>query len=123
LPNDQRPRSGRGVYAISVAAELTGLDPQTLRLYERRGLLTPARTGGGTRRYSDDDVVRLQRISALVAGGVNIAGIAQILALQDLNGELESALSRLRSENARLRSVGLALNSPATTQAAGSRQR
>jgi MerR family transcriptional regulator/heat shock protein HspR len=111
------------VYAISVAAELTGLDPQTLRLYERRGLLTPARTGGGTRRYSDDDVVRLQRISALVAGGVNIAGIAQILALQDLNGELESALSRLRSENARLRSVGLALNSPATTQAAGSRQR
>ncbi|BCO71179.1 MerR family transcriptional regulator [Mycobacterium intracellulare] len=123
MPNDQRPRSGRGVYAISVAAELTGLDPQTLRLYERRGLLTPARTGGGTRRYSDDDVVRLQRISALVAGGVNIAGIAQILALQDLNGELESALSRLRSENARLRSVGLALNSPATTQAAGSRQR
>lgn len=94
------------MYAISVAAELTGLDPQTLRLYERRGLLTPARTGGGTRRYSDDDVVRLQRISALVAGGVNIAGIAQILALQDLNGELESNLSHLRSENARLRRTG-----------------
>lgn len=106
MPNDQEPRPRRGVYAISVAAELTGLDPQTLRLYERRGLLTPARTGGGTRRYSDDDVVRLQRISALVAGGVNIAGIAQILALQDLNGELESNLSHLRSENARLRRTG-----------------
>jgi MerR family transcriptional regulator/heat shock protein HspR len=124
LLNDQRPRSGRGVYAISVAAELTGLDPQTLRLYERRGLLTPARTGGGTRRYSDDDVVRLQRISALVAGGVNIAGIAQILALQDLNGELESDLSHLRTENARLRRrSGLAMNSPATTQATEPRQR
>lgn len=106
MPTDQRPRSGRGVYAISVAAELTGLDPQTLRLYERRGLLTPARTGGGTRRYSDDDVVRLQRISALAAGGVNIAGIAQILALQDLNGELESDLSHLKTENARLRRTG-----------------
>jgi MerR family transcriptional regulator/heat shock protein HspR len=106
LPNDQRPRSGRGVYAISVAAELTGLDPQTLRLYERRGLLTPARTVGGTRRYSDDDVVRLQRIRALVDGGINIAGIARILSLQDLNGELESDISQLRSENARLRRIG-----------------
>jgi DNA-binding transcriptional MerR regulator len=92
------------VYGISVAAELTGIDPQTLRLYERRGLLTPARTDGGTRRYSDDDLDRLQQINDLVAQGINIAGIAQILHLQHRNTELESDNSHLRSENARLRS-------------------
>jgi len=63
-----------------------GIDPQTLRLYERRGLLTPGRTDGGTRRYSDDDLDRLARISALVAQGINIAGIAQILHLEHRNG-------------------------------------
>ncbi|OCB46743.1 MerR family transcriptional regulator [Mycobacterium vulneris] len=97
-------RSARGVYGISVAAELSGIDPQTLRLYERRGLLTPARTDGGTRRYSDDDLDRLQRIADLVADGVNIAGIAQILPLQDRNAELASTNGELTSENARLRS-------------------
>ena len=60
LNEESSARSGRGVYGISVTAELSGLDPQTLRLYERRGLLTPARTDGGTRRYSDDDLHRLQ---------------------------------------------------------------
>lgn len=80
------------------------MDPQTLRLYERRGLLTPARTEGGTRRYSDDDLDRLQRIAELVADGVNIAGIAQILPLQDHNAELASTNGELASENARLRS-------------------
>lgn len=98
-------RSARGVYPISVAAELTGLDPQSLRLYERRGLLTPARTGGGTRRYSDDDLAGLHRIAELVDDGVNIAGIAQILVLERRNGELESDNVELRSENARLRST------------------
>jgi MerR family transcriptional regulator, heat shock protein HspR len=96
-------RSARGVYGISVVAELTGLDPQTLRLYERRGLLTPARTDGGTRRYSDDDVVRLERISLLVGEGVNLAGIAQILELEHRNSVLESDNGALRSENTRLR--------------------
>jgi MerR family transcriptional regulator, heat shock protein HspR len=86
-----------------VASDLTGIDPQTLRLYERRGLLTPARTDGGTRRYSDDDVERLQRISELVEEGVNIAGIAQILHLERRTSELESDNSDLKSENARLR--------------------
>lgn len=62
-------RSARGVYGISVAAELSGIDPQTLRLYERRGLLAPARTDGGTRRYSDDDLERLRHISDLVGEG------------------------------------------------------
>jgi DNA-binding transcriptional MerR regulator len=92
------------VYGISVAAELSGIDPQTLRLYERRGLLTPARTDGGTRRYSDDDLDRLAQISDLVAQGINIVGIAQILHLQHRNSALESDNSHLQSENARLRS-------------------
>jgi DNA-binding transcriptional MerR regulator len=104
VPDDFSARSAHGVYGISVASELSGIDPQTLRLYERRGLLTPARTDGGTRRYSDDDLDRLQRISELVAQGINIAGIAQILHLERRTDELESDNSDLKSENARLRS-------------------
>ena len=104
MPDDFLARSARGVYGISVAAELSGIDPQTLRLYERRGLLTPARTDGGTRRYSDDDLDRLAQISDLVAQGINIVGIAQILHLQHRNSALESDNSHLQSENARLRS-------------------
>jgi DNA-binding transcriptional MerR regulator len=102
--DDSLARSARGVYGISVASELSGIDPQTLRLYERRGLLTPGRTDGGTRRYSDDDLDRLARISDLVSQGINIAGIAQILHLEHRNTELESDNSDLQSENARLRS-------------------
>ncbi len=98
-------RSARGVYGISVASELSGFDPQTLRLYERRGLLTPARTDGGTRRYSDDDLDRLARISDLVDQGVNIAGIGHILDLEHRNTELESDNRDLHDENARLRSA------------------
>lgn len=86
-----------------MAAELTGIDQQSLRLYERRGLLNPTRTDGGTRRYSDDDVERLHRISNLFAEGVNIAGIAQILRLQDHNSALVADNALLRSENRRLR--------------------
>ena len=70
----------------------------------RRGLVSPARTDGGTRRYSDEDLDRLARISDLVALGINIAGIAQILHLEHRNTELESDNSDLQSENARLRS-------------------
>lgn len=104
MPEDPLARSARGVYGISVASELSGIDPQTLRLYERRGLLSPARTDGGTRRYSDDDLECLQRINELVGQGINIAGIAQILHLEHRNTELESDNSDLLSENARLRS-------------------
>ena len=104
MPEDPLARSARGVYGISVASELSGIDPQTLRLYERRGLLTPGRTDGGTRRYSDADLDLLQQINELVAHGINIAGIAQILHLQHRNTELESDNSDLKSENARLRS-------------------
>jgi MerR family transcriptional regulator/heat shock protein HspR len=105
VPDDPVSRSARGLYGISVASELSGIDPQTLRLYERRGLLTPARTDGGTRRYSDNDLDRLQRITDLVAQGVNIAGILQILKLEHRNTELESANGQLKSENAFLRSA------------------
>ena len=104
MPGDPLPRSARGVYAISVASELSGIDPQTLRLYERRGLLTPGRTDGGTRRYSVDDLDRLRRISELIAQGINIAGIAQILHLEHRNSELESDKNHLQTENAQLRS-------------------
>ena len=89
MTDDSVSRSVRGVYGISVTSELSGVGPQTLRLYERRGLLTPSRTDGGTRRYSDDDLERLRRISELVDRGVNLAGIAHILDLETRNSQLE----------------------------------
>jgi len=85
------PTPSQGVYGISVAAELSGIAVQSLRLYERHGLLSPARSGGGTRRYSSDDLARLQRISELIAAGINLAGIARILDLQDDNAALLAA--------------------------------
>ena len=102
LTGESTARSAQGVYGISVASELSGLGPQTLRLYETRGLLTPARSDGGTRRYSDDDLDRLQRITELLAAGVNLAGIAQIFDLEARNTQLESANAQLMSDNARL---------------------
>jgi MerR family transcriptional regulator, heat shock protein HspR len=86
------PDSSRGVYAISVAAELVGTGVQNLRLYERRGLLDPDRTRGGTRLYSDDDVVRLRRITALLEQGLNLAGVAMVLSLEDDNSRLRASL-------------------------------
>jgi MerR family transcriptional regulator, heat shock protein HspR len=83
-----QPGSDRGVYGISTAAELVGTGVQNLRLYETRGLLEPARTAGGTRRYSADDLVRLRRISELLAAGLNLAGIAMVLPLEDENHQL-----------------------------------
>jgi MerR family transcriptional regulator/heat shock protein HspR len=102
LPDDVTVRSARGLYGISVTSELSGIAPQTLRLYERRGLLTPARTDGGTRRYSDDDLARLQRITELVNAGVNLAGVAQILDLETQNNQLKSDYTRLELRNAEL---------------------
>ncbi|MBY0443068.1 MAG: helix-turn-helix transcriptional regulator [Mycobacteriaceae bacterium] len=96
------PRSALGVYGISVASELSGIGLQTLRLYERRGLLTPSRTDGGTRRYSDDDLVLLQRISKLVDQGINLAGIAMILDLENKNSQLKWAYTQLELLNATL---------------------
>ena len=89
----------RGVFAISVAAEMVSMQVQNLRVYERRGLLEPDRTAGGTRLYSSDDVERLHRIRDLLAEGLNLAGIARVL-------ELEDEVRRLRAQNARLRDRG-----------------
>jgi MerR family transcriptional regulator/heat shock protein HspR len=86
-----RSRSAHPVYAISVAAELTGSGVQSLRLYERIGLVEPARTPGGT-RYSDADVERLHRIIELLAEGINLAGIGRILDLEQQNEQLRSRL-------------------------------
>jgi MerR family transcriptional regulator/heat shock protein HspR len=108
LGEDTASRSGRGVYGISVASELSGIGPQTLRLYERWGLLTPSRTPGGTRRYSDDDLDRLKQITDLVEQGVNLAGIARILDLQSRNSQLESHNTRLKLDNAKLKADGRA---------------
>ena len=99
------PAADRGVYGISVAAELSGIAVQSLRLYERYGLLTPGRSDGGTRRYSADDLARLRRISELVDAGVNLAGIARILGLEDDNAELSAANTDLRSTNRSLRNA------------------
>ncbi|MBF6210021.1 helix-turn-helix transcriptional regulator [Nocardia puris] len=101
MPQDDHPvpDPGRAVYAISVAADLAGIGVQTLRLYERHGLITPARSDGGTRRYSGDDLARLRRITDLVAQGVNLAGIGRILDLEDANAELHADLHRLRDDH------------------------
>ncbi|MFO7700173.1 MAG: helix-turn-helix transcriptional regulator [Acidimicrobiia bacterium] len=84
------------VYIISVAAEIVGMHPQTLRVYERKGLVEPYRTPGGTRRYSQADVERLQLIQELSNAGVNIEGIRRILRLQKENDRLRSQVDRLR---------------------------
>ena len=85
----------RGVYGISVMSELSGVGPQTLRLYERRGLLAPARTGGSTRRYSEADLARLRRIGALIADGINLTGIGVILDLENRNAILAEQIAQL----------------------------
>jgi MerR family transcriptional regulator, heat shock protein HspR len=86
----------RGLFGISVAAELAGLHPQTLRIYEREGLLDPARSAGGTRRYSRRDIDRLAEICALAADGLNLAGIRRVLQLQEETRQLQAELARLR---------------------------
>ncbi|ORX21864.1 MerR family transcriptional regulator [Mycobacterium xenopi] len=91
------PAPDQGVYGISVAAELAGTGAQSLRLYERHGLVTPARSDGGTRRYSADDLARLRRITELVAAGVNLAGVARILNLEDDNAALRADIMRLQA--------------------------
>jgi MerR family transcriptional regulator/heat shock protein HspR len=82
----------RGVYAISVAAELTGLHPQTLRIYEREGLVTPARSDGGTRRYSRRDIERLHEIAVMMAAGFNLVGVRRVLELQHENHRLQTQI-------------------------------
>ena len=89
------------MYVISVAAELAGLHPQTLRIYERKGLVDPARTGGGSRRYSEADIEQLRRIQELTAEGLNLAGVQRVL-------ELEGALARAERDLAAARDAAAA---------------
>lgn len=84
------------VYVISVAAELAGMHPQTLRIYERRGLVSPARTQGGNRRYSDEDIELLRRISELTAEGMNLEGIRRVMRLEAENARLRTELEQAR---------------------------
>jgi MerR family transcriptional regulator/heat shock protein HspR len=104
----------RSLFSISVAAELAGLHPQTLRIYEREGLLDPARSAGGTRWYSRRDIDRLAEICALAADGLNLTGIRRVLQLQEETRELQAELARLRR---------LAGQQPATRQARQPRPR
>ena len=104
-----------GVYGITVAAQLTGMSVQALRLYERKGLLEPTRTDGGTRRYSDTDIARLHRISQLIDDGINLTGIARILGLEADNTALHHDNTGLRSRNADLKTSNAALRASTTT--------
>ena len=98
----ERVMSDRSLYIISVAAELAGVHAQTLRIYERKGLIEPARTQGGSRRYSDQDINLLRRIQQLTNEGVSLVGVSKIL-------ELEDALDRARRRIAELERANRAL--------------
>ncbi|HEV8682681.1 MAG TPA: helix-turn-helix transcriptional regulator [Actinomycetota bacterium] len=114
MASPRKRSDDRGVYIISVAAELAGVHPQTLRIYERKGLLRPARTAGNTRRYSDRDIQRLRTIQRLTGRGVNLAGVKMVIQLQaelerlrqqmdEMEEEAERAHRRLREETERIR--------------------
>jgi MerR family transcriptional regulator/heat shock protein HspR len=88
----------RALFVISVAAELAGVHPQTLRIYERKGLVDPARTRGGSRRYSERDIDRLRLIQELTGAGLNLEGVRRVLALEEENRRLRAELATLRVE-------------------------
>lgn len=102
----------RAVYVISVAAELAGVHPQTLRIYERKGLVAPARTGGGSRRYSDADIALLRRVQELTEEGLNLAGVKRVMTLErelakanakidELEKQQQDVVEQVRRENRR----------------------
>ncbi|MBT5138613.1 MAG: helix-turn-helix transcriptional regulator [Acidimicrobiaceae bacterium] len=94
IPDNDADRFTRAVYVISVAAELSGMHPQTLRIYERKGLVDPARTDGGSRRYSDADLAQLNRIQELTNDGLNLAGVKRVLILEARVADLEQRLEQ-----------------------------
>jgi MerR family transcriptional regulator/heat shock protein HspR len=96
---DPRERT-RAVYVISVAAELAGVHPQTLRIYERKGLVDPSRTIGGSRRYSEADIELLRRIQELTNDGLNLAGVQRVLALETEVARLRTDLAKVRKQAA-----------------------
>lgn len=89
-PRNEGPE--RAIYIISVAAELAGVHPQTLRVYERKGLVQPSRTQGNTRRYSQSDIDRLKRIQGLTNEGINLAGVLRVMELELENEKLRSVI-------------------------------
>ena len=96
----------RALYGISVAAELTGVNPQMLRVYEGRGLVEPQRTEGGTRRYSGNDIERINRITALLTSGLNLAGIEHVFVLEDETDRLRDEIDGLRQSHKKGNSAG-----------------
>lgn len=99
MPRAERPHDpGQAVFVISVAAELAGVHPQTLRIYERKGLVDPGRTMGGSRRYSEVDIQRVRRIQDLTAAGLNLEGVRRVI-------ELEEEVRALRAEVAEVRAM------------------
>jgi MerR family transcriptional regulator/heat shock protein HspR len=97
-PAGTEPQETRAVYVISVAAELAGVHPQTLRIYERKGLLDPSRTPGGSRRFSDQDLARLRRIQELTTAGLNLEGVRRVLELEAEVRRLGAQLDQVRRE-------------------------
>jgi MerR family transcriptional regulator/heat shock protein HspR len=100
-----RAANDRAVYIISVAAELAGVHPQTLRIYERKGLVRPKRTSGNTRRYSQADIERLQTIQSLTEEGINLAGVKRIIELQREIDALEDRIDELQTQLERRRAI------------------
>ena len=96
-PISSTPDPARAVYVISVAAELAGVHAQTLRIYERKGLVEPARTPGGSRRYSDIDIALLRRIQELTNEGLNLAGVKRVLDLEHRVAQLEAEMRELQA--------------------------
>ena len=90
--------SFKAVFVISVAAELAGVHPQTLRIYERKGLVDPGRTTGGSRRYSESDIERIRRIQDLTTAGLNLEGVRRVIALEDEVRRLRAELDEVRRE-------------------------
>ena len=88
----------QALFVISVAAELAGVHPQTLRIYERKGLVDPARTGGGSRRYSEEDIERLRRIQDLTNEGLNLAGVKRVMDLEDEVERLRAAVAKAQAD-------------------------
>jgi MerR family transcriptional regulator/heat shock protein HspR len=105
--DDGRGAQGRAVYIISVAAELAGVHPQTLRIYERKGLVQPERTRGNTRRYSDADIARLRAIQDLTDQGVNLAGVKMIIEMRAEMQDLRAQLERMSEQLERRRAIAM----------------
>ena len=107
---DRTPNTA--VYVISVAAELAGVHPQTLRIYERKGLVEPARTGGGSRRYSEADIALLRKIQLLTDAGLNLSGVKRVLDLEAEVERLQGEITRLAAENRQVEAQLESLRAP-----------